>query len=415
MENRTLVIILSVLAAVSICFLADPIVEATFTVDLQYVNEESLSDMKLALTETSSYTRAVSVTIVGRRSRLESITPADFSAVADFSNTKSDGAITVNKPEVTSSGHIYVMSYTPEVVYRNVVSTDNPAEKTYNIVTHIQSNIIDEYELIHYSMSDNTISTQAIHAELEKRGGLTTEQTNTLINAISKVEANIQVTDRIEPYTDSVALTFLDKDGNEITELSDVCYKNVDVIIGKRLSVELQFSGHLEEGYYIESATASPLAVSLYSLTNPGYLATLDSVVVTEVVQLEGKNSTFTTEVSLILPDEVSVFGNDSKTVNAIIKIGKYESMNIGLDTGSDNISFDNANSDYKYSITDKASLVLYGSENNLSNVSHSKLRFHVDVSGLAPGNHECPVTVTGLPEGVILAGNPTINVTVGR
>lgn len=415
MENRTLIIILSVLAALVICFLADPIVEVTYTVDLQYVNQETLADMQLALTDSSSYTSTISVTVVGRRSKVESITSADLAAVADFSNIKTDGSITLDKPEITSSGHIYVLSYSPEVVYRNIVSTNQLPAKTYNIVTHIQSNIIDEYELIHYSMSDSSISTQAIYAELDKQGQLTTEQINTLINAISKVEANIVVTDRIEPYTDSVALTFLDKDGNEISTLSDTCYMNVDVIIGKRLSVELQFAGRLEEGYYIESATASPLAVALYSLTNPGYLATLDSVVVTEVVQLEGKNSTFATKVSLILPDEVIVFGNDSKTVNAIIQIGKYESMNISLDTGSDNISFDNSNPNYTYSITNRTPLILYGSEENLAKVTLSKLQFHVDVEELTEGDHVCEVTVTGLPEGVVLADDSTIGVTVRR
>lgn len=415
LENKTLMIIISVIAALFICIAADPIVEATYTVDLQYVNQEALALKELALSDSGSYTNSVTVTLVGRRSHINNISAADIHAKADFSKISEDGAIIIDSPALNVSSGAYVLSYSPAVVHRNVVYTGETPSKTFNIVAHFQSNIIDEYELIHYSLATGTISTKAVADALESRGAHTSDQINVLINSIAKVEADILVEDRIEPYTDSVDLTFLDKDGNIIEALDSLCYIDVDVIIGKRLSVELQFAGQLEEGYYIISSAPSPLSISVYSLTNPGYLATLDSIVLTEVVHLDGKNGNFTAKVGLMLPDEVSVFGNDSKTVNAIVQVGKYDTKNIALGSEGIIITVDPDNNDYVYSVENTVRLQLYGTSDGLSKVDTDDIRITIDGSGLTEGQHQCPVSVEGLPEGVFVSSSSTVNVTVRR
>ena len=414
-ENKTWMIIISAIAALFICFVADPLVEATYTVDLQYINQEALGLKELALSDSTNYTNTITVTVVGRKSRLSNLTASEIISKADFSKISNDGAIILDTPTLGNTAGAYVLSYSPAVVYRNVVYTGETPSKTFNIVAHFQSNIIDEYELIHYSLTTGTISTKSVSDALESKGGLTEDQINVLINSINKVEANILVEDRIEPYTDSVALTFLDKDGNVIESLSSLCYIDVDVIIGKRLSVELQFAGQLEEGYYIISSAPSPLSVSVYSLTNPGFLATLDSVVLTEVVHLDGKNGSFTANVGLMLPDEVSVFGNDSKTVNAIVQIGKYDSKSINMSTEGIEISVSDIDAGFKFSVDQNINVKLYGKSEDLAKVNVDNLKIVVDGNNLNVGQYVCNFTIDGLPEGVYLSSSSTITVNVGR
>ena len=415
LENKTWMIILSAIVAVIICFVADPLVEATYSVDLQYVNLEALGLKELALSDTGEYINSITVTVVGRRSKINNLTSSDIISKADFAKITKDGAIILDSPIVSNMTGAYVLSYSPAVVYRNVVYTGESPSKTYNVVAHFQSNIIDEYELIHYSLATTSINTNTVSDTLKSKGGLTDDQINVLINSIAKVEANILVQDRIEPYTDSVALSFLDKDGNIIEALSSLCYIDVDVIIGKRLSVELQFAGQLEEGYYIVSSAPSPLSVSVYSLTNPGFLATLDSVVLTEVVHLDGKNGNFTTNVSLMLPEEVSVFGNDSKTVNAIVQIGKYDSKSFSLNTEGAEITVSDIDAGFKFSIEKNVNIKLYGKTENLDKVDVDNLKIVVDGTGLSTGKHQCNFSLEGLPEGVYLSSSSTITIDVGR
>ncbi len=416
LDNTPLLIALSVITALVVCFLTDPIQKATFTVPLEYVNQSALADMDLALADTtSSYTGEVTLTVVGRSSALSNLNASELLARADFSEIDQNGMMTVHTGTTLVNSNIMVYSCEPQQVRRNIVSTNRYDERSYTIATHVQTNIQDEFELIKYTVKDNSIDTGTIAAALERNNtkDLTDEEINTLINSITRVEANIDVSERTEPYNDTVALCFLDKDGNRIAALDELCYAEVEVIIGKRIDVRLSLTGSPQDGFYLSSGQTSPLNVAVYSVTNPAYVSSLDSEIMTEAVSIEGKNSSFTVRVQLMLPDEVVVFGNESKTVNAIIKIEPLVTGTFSV--GSTGISYVNMRDGLEYQLKDSAvTVTLSGPDEAMESINAEDLRVQIDLSDAEAGANLCPVTVLSpLPSGVTQSAADTAKVIV--
>lgn len=225
------------------------------------------------------------------------------------------------------------------------------------------------------------------------------------VAAVRAVVARVTIDASALNIDRDVELVPLDDQGNEVPRLElDPSRARVRIPVAVELAtrplpVVAQLVGELAGGYAISDITVEPLVVTVSGSES---VVTHLEAAETEPIDIAGRSDDFETTVGFSLPEQVSVVG--SSQVRVALTINELP----GSRTFMAGLRLVGTRSDLAYRLaSNQVSVTLAGSSPDLNGVSADDLLAVIDVTGLAPGDHEVTATLTP-PAGLdVLAISP--------
>ncbi len=174
----------------------------------------------------------------------------------------------------------------------------------------------------------------------------------------------------------------------------------------KTVSIFINTKGNITKGMKLNSIEAVPAKVDIAG--DPNVLKAI-SQIETETIDLAAVTTSKTIEAKLNLPNNV-VLVHGNPVVNVKINVDQVGQKNI-----SRSVQFINLGQGLNYT-ADKNSvfLVLTGPQSLLNAIGDNDIKCTADLTNLGEGeNHSVPVTVSGLPDGLVVESKTPTNVKV--
>ena len=232
----------------------------------------------------------------------------------------------------------------------------------------------------------------------------------TIVDKVDAVRADVEIQSSGIDVDEEVQLVPIDKLGNALSPL-DVTPATAHVTIAvfsdrqtRTLPVNPVITGQPAAGFEIASVTVVP-SVALVA-GDADQIAQLTRVD-TAPISMTGVSDDETVRAALALPTGVVPVGDDSVTVTIDIRpVTATRTFDAGL-------RLVGARSDLRYGLsTDRVLVTIGGSTADLDRLSASTLVVELDVTGLAAGSHDVPVSAN-LPTGLTLVAASPAKVTV--
>lgn len=221
---------------------------------------------------------------------------------------------------------------------------------------------------------------------------------NSAVSRVTTVQAQVDISGRSQSLEQEVALLALDEAGEEVTGAEiQPSTASIEVPIealgGYRSVVVLpRIEGEVASGYQLTGITVDPTLVTVFS-SDPQTVNQLGGFVETEPVDLAGATTIFERRVSLNLPEDVSLVGDQSVLVRANISaiensITVTRTLEIeGLEQGL-----------FASASPTEVSLILRGPISILDSLQAGDVRVVVDLFGLEIGVHQLAPQVIVAP-----------------
>lgn len=211
------------------------------------------------------------------------------------------------------------------------------------------------------------------------------------------LEARIRLPSRVGPIRVRVGKEYI-KNWNDRLKLTvHDAYINtfIDDIATKTLPIREVIQGAPADGYFVEKFTLKPNAVSVNGLKSE--LKKIKEIL-TEPIDITGLQQSKTLEVDLVPPPTFAKEDLSAESTKVTFQIGESKTnRNFG------SIRVDVVGTNYETEIKPVfVSIEIQGTPGVLSFVKRADLRAFVDVSGLAPGNHQREIQVK-IPSDTVL------------
>ncbi len=141
-----------------------------------------------------------------------------------------------------------------------------------------------------------------------------------LVSSVTQIIAPIDVSNAIETISRSVILKPVDTNGNLVTGISisptSVLVEVPITQLGgyRNVFIKIATNGQIARGFYLTSLSSTPPTVTVYA-SDPSLVNNMPAFVETTPINLNGVNEDFSVEVSLNLPDGISIVGDQTITV----------------------------------------------------------------------------------------------------
>jgi YbbR domain-containing protein len=239
-----------------------------------------------------------------------------------------------------------------------------------------------------------------------------------LVSEVAKVHAELDIEGTRESVNAEVSLIPVNEEGLRVTGVTlnpdtVTIYQPVIQSGGYRdVAVKLETSGLLANGYRITNVSVSPPTLTIFS-ADPQVVAEMPGFVSTHPLDLSGANDDITTRLALILPEGVSVVGEEQSVTVQISIAGIETSISltvpveaIGLGPGLGAIIS-----------PESIDLILTGPLPVLDDLFNLDVRVFVDLSDLPEGTHLVEPQAEILANGVVVESiSPvTLEVVIGR
>ncbi|HUM82679.1 MAG TPA: CdaR family protein [Lachnospiraceae bacterium] len=394
----------------------DPQVTRTLSdVPVNITNASYVESMGLSYKIATGFDK-VSVTLRGNRSVIEPLSEKDITATADLTqivNISSDPVmvpVTVTAPGGTSAeitatpGSIQITL--EEMVSKNFVMTASRK---------------DTKPANGYQVGDMSVNPEKI----------TIRGPGSVIDKIDHVEAQVDLSGLAADADLKPQIKVIDKNGEELsaTEMSylTLSLSSADVTVHVTLysvvtniALDVTPYGSPGKGYQVGTVTATPSTLSLVGskealagLQDQGNMIIVSAE--SEAVNVSGATSDLDVKVDIeqFLPQGISLADGVSSTVVVSVQILPYNSKSFSVETK--NITVNGLPQGYHcVFLLDKIEVKVSSTDENLNTFDASRIQASVDLTGLAVGTQNVPVTVA-LPDGYVLAGNVTADVTISQ
>jgi YbbR domain-containing protein len=226
----------------------------------------------------------------------------------------------------------------------------------------------------------------------------------TIVEKVTRVVANIDVTSASDKVQKNVTLIALDQNGENvkgvtITPQTITVMQDITLLGGYRnVVVKVVTSGQVMEGYWLTNVSVTPPNVIVFS-ANPELVNSLPGYVETEKVDLDSLTDDVDIRVNLNLPDGVELAGEESVLVR--LSIASQEgSLPISLPIVVTGLS-----PEYSVKVSpDKVDLLIIGPLPILNNLKPSGIRVSINLKDLGLGTHKVKPIVDLLPNQVHIA-----------
>lgn len=407
---------IAVVVWLSIINVSNPVTARTITgVPISITNGSYIESMDLSYRIADGYD-TISVTVRGNRSVVERLTSSSVTATADLTqiiDLESDPVMVPLTVSVTgvSSENITASPANIPIVLEDIESADFVISATTGSTTPATG-----YEVGSMSVDPERITV---------RGPAS------VVDRIGKIQAEVDVSNIRQDKTITPTLHIYDKNEDELSDtyMSYLSYNidessiSVEVELYEVVSdiaIEAETYGEPADGYQVGEITVTPSTISLAgsasaisNLEDAGNTITITSD--SQAVDVTGATSDV--DISVNLPDylasDLRVAEGLSDTVVVSVKILEYDTTSIELSTKS--ITRNNLEDGYTAVFSDTAvDIRVKASSEMLDSIKASDITASVDLSGLAEGDYDVPVSVV-LPDGYTLAENVTTPVTISR
>jgi YbbR domain-containing protein len=230
---------------------------------------------------------------------------------------------------------------------------------------------------------------------LEKdRLEIVVEGPETLVNKVTEMFGEINVSDMTEDFDTEIFLIPVDFEGNQVMGVEPQ-ENNVNCDIGidrlRTLNIVPQVSGEVQEGYQLVDILLIPKGVMVKGdsiiVNNTGDISTLpiDLTNITERTEVE---------IALALPNGLVAINIEDFIIAEVI-VEKIETKEFIFDQKE--IAYTNLDAAYDIEHPDAESLIkmiLKDIGSVLENINKNDLTLTVDLDGLEPGNYELPISI---------------------
>jgi len=283
-------------------------------------------------------------------------------------------------------------------------------------VTVTLEELISKNFMVDLEVSDEPAVGYQAGVAARKPSVVTVTGPESLILQVDAVGATLDISDADETIGVNLPLQAVDAQG-EIVPGVTITPDTVEVtqpitLLGgyRNMVVKVVTVGRVAAGYKMTNVSVSPPNVVVFS-TDPQLVNNLPSFIETEPLDITGADDDIEALVSLVLPEGVSIVGDDKVLVQ----------VNIAAIEGSITISLPvtviGLLPTYVAEVSpDTVDVILSGPIPELGAITPTDIRAVVDVNGLEIGTHQVEVDVDVLPEGVWVETvlPATVEVTIG-
>jgi YbbR domain-containing protein len=311
--------------------------------------------------------------------------PTLVKAILDISSLSS-GEHTSELQIQISARPVQIVSVAPKAVTFNL---EPLTTKTLDIDLSIAGEVAVGYQVGESDLQPSQVSIAGAQSQVEK---------------VKRVRVAVDLNGIRENFDQAVIVEVLDENG-QIVEGLTVTPDSVHVVLpvtqqgGYRdVAVKINVVGRVASGYRLTDLSVFPPIVTVFS-TNPELVANLPGVIDTQPLDLQNAQDDINTRLSLILPEGVSVIGEQTVLVqagvlpiegsvtlaNEIIEIVGLES---GLTAVVSPLSVD---------------VILSGPLALLDTLTRQSVRATVDLTGLEPGTYQIQPKVEILISNIVV------------
>lgn len=374
----------------------DPEQTKTFTTNVQVVNEDLLTQQGKYYSIVNN-NNTVSFRVTAKRSILEKMTSADFTAVADMKNLEENKRIPV---DITVNRYAGNVSLSAKRLYLEV-EVGNEMNAKFVIRGETSGEPAEGCAVDGVTVTPNVITVKGPEEYVSK---------------IEYVKAICDVSNINTDITESVVPVFYDEKGKEVsTTHLEVSMATVDISVHmvntKEVSVTVDTQGVLAEGVEVDKITTDPMKIAIKG--EKSVLNTISSITIpSSVLRLNGvaEDITTTVDITSFLPVGVTLLDPNDAQISVTIKVEGKVSKQYQIPTS--NLAVRNLSGAQKAALEgDTIQVTITGLPSQLARISAETISGYVDVSGLAPGTHPVPV-ILNLDENYQVSA-ATIRVTI--
>jgi YbbR domain-containing protein len=306
-------------------------------------------------------------------------------AIVDLSGL-STGEHTVNVQVQVTERPVLIVSYTP--------SSFNIKLEPLETRTFPIGITLNGQPAVGYQAGDAVLTPQEVIISGAK----------SVVDQVSRTRVVVNLTGTRESVNQTLDVQVLDNNnqllkGLSVTPSSVLVTLPVSQQGGYRdVAVKVVVHGQVANGYLLTKLSVFPPIVTVFS-TNPTLVNNLPGVVETQPLELRGASEDITTRLALVLPDGVSVVGEQNVQVQVGIDpiqsnltLSKIKIEVVGLPEGmTAQVS------------PAEVDVILSGPAPMLDTLLIQDIRVTVDVTGLAPGTYQLTVTVEILVADVVV------------
>ncbi len=369
---KVLAVVFAIILWLVIVNTEDPEKATTFTIPIEVVNGNYLTDENLTY-EILDNTDTISFTVSGRRSIVENLTADDFRAIANMQNI--DETMTMVPISLTATSYNSKLEITRRQSYL-MVSVEPLVTGEYEIMAAVDGAPESGYFVESLEVSPDVVSVTGAKS---------------LVDEIDSVWTSINVYGAVETFSGVGEVYLLDENGNILdTERLDVDVPEVtvtaNILMEKEVPLVFEVDGVPEEGYYAAAPECDVETVIISGL--PEIIEGIEELdISSSALSVDGATQDITATISLArqLPDGVTLYEDqpDQLTVRVPVK----HTSNIDVNMPADNITFVGLADDLTLTVlSDPVVAAVTGAEDVINSVSGSDLSGTVDVSGLGEG-----------------------------
>ncbi len=394
---KILAIIFSFLLWLVVVNIDDPKQTRTFTSVVTVTNEDVLTNQG-KLYEIKDGVNTVSFRVTAKRSIIEKLSPADFSAVADMNNLENEERIPVTLAARSYANYITISS---RQNYLYVVLKDLTTER-FVISAQTTGELSPELAVEEVTCSPTVVTVTGPQEVVDK---------------IESVVATANVDGVSTNFTENVIPKYYDKNGDtvDIKKLSlsvSTVGVTVKFVNTKAVDIAVKTSGTLQPGLTLGSIKTDPSSVMIIGESTA--LNNVSNITIPEsVINLSNLTGSFTTsvDISSYLPEGVTLAEGTSPKVAIYVTMQGETASTINVPAS--NIELRNVDNGLAATLdADEVQVNVFGSDNALANLDAGTVQGYIDCSALSVGENQNAVLQFENPEGVTIQ-NTSVTVTV--
>ncbi len=352
----------------------DPTRSKFFTAKVQVTNEDVLTNAGKYY-ELPDDEVSVTFRVTAKRSVIEKLSNADFTATADLNYLSNKNKVPINIEAKRYSGQINISSRS---FYLDLI-IGRVKEKRFSIKPLTKGKPMKGIVIGSVKVTPNVVTVRG---------------PNKIVSKISYVTATADVKGIAKNITESVVPVLRDKAGKEVDtsrlKLSvSTVEVQVDVGLSKKVPVVVKTSGSLQKGYTLEGVYVSPKTVLVQG--DSEVLNTLNEIVIpSDIINLSNtmKDIQTTVDISSYLPEGIQLVNPEEKMINVKVKINSETSKKIDVPTENLTVSGIKDTETYQF-LNKTVRIEINGNAELINKLDESKVTGHVDVSGLTTGVHQ--------------------------
>lgn len=372
----------------------DPATAKTFRdIPVEILNESVITSANQVYEIESGDT--VDVTVKGKRSFVETLSPRDFTAVADLSELSKVNAVSIDVQLKKQSNSNVDVDWGNAVLK---VQLEQRETKKFRVeVTH-QGELSENYVLGSIVAQPNIVEVSCGESKFKK---------------IDHVGVMVTLNGESEDFEKQYKPILYNKDGevldnDNVTFSNDTIKVSTEVLATKEIPLYVDVEDEPSEGYRLVQTDYKPETVQVYGSKEA--LNREKSIKVSISVAGAKKDVEKEIDLNQYLPDGLSIVG-DVSSVSVRCSIEKNGSRSfimtptdIAVKNLPANCTMEFEEADMKYSV------VVTGQEDDLDGMVLKDLGAHVDLAGLSAGLHNLEVNFN-LPSGVKLKNKVRVKV----